>query len=76
MSEETSPHLLLGAEDKRLGAEQDHLLCGSKGTSSGNCQETETCMVRACHATTASAKPFLGASWRVGNAVVGRGIAR
>ena len=23
--------------------------CGSTGTSSSNCQETETCMVRACH---------------------------
>ena len=23
--------------------------CGSTGTSSGNCQETETCMVWACH---------------------------
>ena len=33
----------------RLGAEQDQLPCGSTGTSSGNCQETETCMVRACH---------------------------
>ena len=38
-----------GAQDQRLGAEQDQLPCGSKGTSSGNCQETETCMVRACH---------------------------
>ena len=47
--EETSPHLLLGAQDQRPGAEQDQLLCGSTGTSSGNCQETEACMVRACH---------------------------
>ena len=29
--------------------EQNQLSCGSTGTSSGNCQETETCMVRACH---------------------------
>ena len=28
--EKTSPHLLLGAQDQRL-------LCGSTGTSSGNC---------------------------------------
>ena len=28
------------------GAEQDQLPCGSTGTSSDNCQETETCMVR------------------------------
>ena len=44
----TSPHLL-GAQDKRLGAEQNQLPCGSTGTSSGNCQETDTRMVRACH---------------------------
>ena len=48
MPEETSPQLILGAQDQRLGAEQDQLLCGSTGTSSGNCQEMETCMVRAC----------------------------
>ena len=47
--EETSLHLLLGAQDQRLGAEQDQLHCGSTGTSSGNCQETETCKVAACH---------------------------
>ena len=44
--EETSPYLLLGVQDPRLGAEQDQLLRGSTGNSSGNCQETETCMVR------------------------------
>ena len=50
--------------------------CGSTGTSSGNCQETETCMVRACpHATTASPKPSFRAPWRMGDAVVGRGNA-
>ena len=47
--EETSPYPLLGAQDHRLGAEQDQLLSGSTGTSSGNCQETETGMVQACH---------------------------
>ena len=47
--EETSPHLLLGAQDQQLGAEQNQLPRGSTGTSSGNCQEMETCMVRACH---------------------------
>ena len=40
---------LLGAQDQRLGVEQNQLPCGSTGTSSGNCQERETCMVRACH---------------------------
>ena len=27
----------------------DQLPCGSTGTSSSNCQETETCMIQACH---------------------------
>ena len=44
----SSPHFLRGAQDQRLGAEQDQLPCGHTGTFSGNCQETETCMVRAC----------------------------
>ena len=30
--------------------EQDQLRCGSTGNSSGNCRETEVCMVWACHA--------------------------
>ena len=47
VSEEASPHLLLRAQDQRLGAKQDQLPCGSIGTSSGTCQQTETCMVRA-----------------------------
>ena len=48
--EETSPHLLLGAQDQRLGAEQKYQLPRvPPGTFSGNCQEKETCMVRACH---------------------------
>ena len=34
---------------QRLGAGQDQLPCGSTGTSSGNRQEMETCMVRAYH---------------------------
>ena len=33
--EETSLHLFLGAQDQRLGAEQDQLPCGSTETSSG-----------------------------------------
>ena len=47
---EKTPHLAnrLGAQDHRLGAEQGHLPCGSTGTSFGNCQETEICMVPAC----------------------------
>ena len=39
--EETSPHPLPGAQNEQLGAEQDQHLCGSTGTSSGNCQETK-----------------------------------
>ena len=38
---ETCLHLLLGAQDHRLGVEQDKVPCGSTRTSSGNCQETE-----------------------------------
>ena len=57
--EETSPHLLLGTQDQRLGAEQDQLPCGSTGTSSGDCQMTETCR----------------APWRMGDVVLGRGHA-
>ena len=45
-----SLYLLLGAQDQLLGAEQDQIPCGSTETSSGNYQETETCMVRECHA--------------------------
>ena len=41
--EEASSHLLLGAQGRRRGAEQDQL------PSWSNCQETETFMVRACH---------------------------
>ena len=44
-----SPHLLLGAQEQRLGAQQDQLPRGPTGTSPGNCQKTETRMVRACH---------------------------
>ena len=44
-----TPHLLLGAQDQRLGAEQDQLPCGPTGTPSGNCREIETRMVRVCH---------------------------
>ena len=48
--EEASPHLLLRAQDQRLGAEQDKLLCGSIETSAGNYQEiVTTCVVLACH---------------------------
>ena len=46
---EISPYLLLGAQDQRLGAEQDQIPCESTGFSSGSCQETKTFMIRACH---------------------------
>ena len=36
--------LLLGAQDQRLGAERDQLLCGPIRTSSGSCQKMETGM--------------------------------
>ena len=44
-----SLHLVLWAHDQWLGAEQDYLPCASTGTFSGNCQETETCIVWAHH---------------------------
>ena len=46
---ETSPHFLPGGQDQRLGAEQDQLPCRSTAASSGICQKTDTCIVRACH---------------------------
>ena len=48
-NEETSPYILLETQDQRLGEEQDQLPCESTGTSSGNCQETEICVVSSCH---------------------------
>ena len=42
-------HFVLGAQGQQWAAEQDKLSCGPTGASSGNCQETETCMVWACH---------------------------
>ena len=49
VAEETSSHFLFGVQDQRLSAEQDQFSCGSTGTSFGNCQEMETCMILACH---------------------------
>ena len=69
---ETSQHLLLGAKDHRLGAEQDQLSWGSTGTSSGNWQQTETCMVRARHTPRQPLQNHpSGHLGRVGDAVVG-----
>ena len=69
--EETSPHLLLGTQDQRLGAEQDQLPCRSTKTSSdGNLHGSGM-----SHATTASTKLSFRAPWRMGDAVVGRGNA-
>ena len=75
--EGTPPCLLFGAQDQRLGAEQDQLLCGSTGISSG----TELSRDGNLHgsgmsdATTASPKPSFRAPWKVGDGVVGRGNA-
>ena len=58
--EETSPYPLLEVQDQRLqDTEQNQLPCGSTGTPSGNCQETETCMVRACHTHDSLSKTIL-----------------
>ena len=45
MPEETSWHLLLGAQDQQLGMEQDQVCCGPTGISSGDCQDMITRMV-------------------------------
>ena len=70
--EKTSLHLLLKAQDQRLGADQDRLPCGSTGTSPGNCLETETCIVLACHTPQ---QPLQNRHWRMGDAMAGRGNA-
>ena len=41
--------LLLGAKDQQQDAQQDQIPCRPRGISSGNCHNTETCMVQACH---------------------------
>ena len=69
--EETSPHLLLGAQDRWLGAEQDQFPCEPLETSSGNGQGTETRMSRA---TTDSQKNIIQGTLE--GAMVGRGSAR
>ena len=56
---------------QQLGAEQDQLPCGSTGTSSGNCQETETCIRH-----DSLSKPSFTTPGRRGNAIVGRGNDR
>ena len=47
--EKTSPHHPLRAHDQRVGTEQDQLSCEPTGTSSGDCQQTMTHVVRASH---------------------------
>ena len=59
-------YLLLGAQDQRLGAERDQLSCRSTGTSFGNCQGTDTCMVRACHTPRQPLQNPEGSSGRLG----------
>ena len=49
MPEETSPHLLLGARDNGVVRSKINFLVGPQEPLLVNCQETETCMVRACH---------------------------
>ena len=70
--EENSLHLLLGAQDQRLGAEQDQIPCGSTGTSSGTVEKRKLAWFgNVTHHDSLS----FGASWRVVGAVVGRGSA-
>ena len=60
MPKETSPHLLLGAQDQRLGAEQDHL----HGWSTGNSHDSGI-----LHDTTASPKTILQGTLECGRVV-------
>ena len=68
-AEKLPPHLLLGVKQRRLGAGQDQLPCGSTETFSSNCQETESCTVRKCHTPRQPLQNHLSG---VGDAVVGR----
>ena len=52
--------------DLWLGEEQDQLPCGSSGTSSVNCQETEICMVQACHTPQRLSKTILQGTFEGG----------
>ena len=60
------------AQYQRLGAEQDWLPREPTRTSSGNCQETETRMVRACHARDSLSETILQDSLGMDDAVVDR----
>ena len=43
-------HILYLKQDQWLDEQQDQFPCGSRGTSSCDCRETETRMIWACHA--------------------------
>ena len=75
VSEESSPHLLLGAQDQRLHG------CGARSTPMWVHRNVFWQLSRGgnlhgsgmSHATTASPKLSFRAPWRMGDAVVGRG---
>ena len=69
--EETSPHLLLGAQGQWLSAAQDQLPCDSSGISSSKCQRDRNLHGSSIlHAMAASLKPSFRAPWRVCNTMV------
>ena len=76
--DETSPHLLLGAQGQRLGAGQGQLLCGPTETSfwqlseDGNLHGSGTTRH---DSLSNSPKPFLRASSSAADAVVGIGYS-
>ena len=58
------PHLERERERERESAEQDQLPCEPTGTSSGNCQKTESRHGSGMsHATTASPEPVFRTPW-------------
>ena len=68
-------HLLHGAQDQRLGAEQGQFPCGSTGTSSSSGQETETHIVLYVARRGSLSQTTLQGTMEVGKAVVGKGNA-
>ena len=73
--EETFPYLLLRTQDQRLGVEQDHFPGVHRNLFWQLSRDGNLNVSVMSHATTASWKPSLKASWMVGDAVVGRGNA-
>ena len=74
--EETFPHLLLGAQNQWLDAEQDQLPCGSTGNLFWQMSRDRNLHgLGLSNAMTAFPKPSFIAPWKMGDAMVSRGNA-